>query len=42
MPRWLPIEEMERHHAEEFSVTASAPMAGPYNVSGYLDGYHAR
>ncbi len=29
-------QEMERYHAEEFSVTASAPMAGPYNVSGIL------
>ena len=28
--------EMERQHAEEFSVTASAPMAGPYNVSDIL------
>jgi hypothetical protein len=29
--------EIERHHAGEFSVTASAPMAGPYDLSGTLD-----
>lgn len=25
--------EIEQHHADEFTVTASAPMAGPYNLS---------
>ena len=29
-------QELERQHSEEFSVTASAPMAGPYDVSGVL------
>lgn len=28
--------ELERQHAAEFTVTASAPMAGPYDVSGVL------
>jgi hypothetical protein len=26
--------ELERYHTNEFSVTASAPMAGPYDMSG--------
>lgn len=26
--------ELERYHTNEFTVTASAPMAGPYDVSG--------
>jgi pimeloyl-ACP methyl ester carboxylesterase len=29
-------QELEHQHAGEFSVTASAPMAGPYDVSGVL------
>jgi hypothetical protein len=26
--------ELERYHTNEFTVTASAPMAGPYDMSG--------
>lgn len=29
--------EIESNHTDEFSVTASAPMAGPYDMSGSLD-----
>jgi predicted esterase len=28
--------EMERHHGGEFQITASAPMAGPYDLSGTM------
>jgi hypothetical protein len=38
--------EIEQHHQDEFAITASAPMAGPYDLSGTMvdtilsDGYH--
>lgn len=28
--------ELETYHADEFSITASAPMAGPYDLSGSM------
>ncbi len=28
-------KEVQENHADEFTVTASAPMAGPYDISGY-------
>jgi hypothetical protein len=30
--------ELEQYHAAEFQVTASAPMAGPYDLSGVMRG----
>ncbi len=29
-------KEMETHYPEEFNITASAPMAGPYDLSGVM------
>lgn len=31
-------QELEANYAEEFSVTASAPMSGPYSISGEMVG----
>lgn len=28
-------KEIEENHSDEFTITAAAPMAGPYDVSGY-------
>lgn len=33
--------ELEWHHTNEFTIAASAPMAGPYNMSGTVESFMA-